>query len=222
MDFRNIKDDNTHVCGVSFVDVSDAGLSNKAHLDFIQGIGAQGYNPHSKVSRPHYALASLTGMKVTDCYFQTKGSMQGVTGFDGMFYDVCVENCTFTLASKHKVTFCGLMSGSFHNLHSYNKADTPIEVQLYNARVGGGTAYTGQTRIVEIASFLEEDYYEALYGDTVKLTDLRGTVRDNVITLANFDLVEFKKYIEYHAPQGSAQYVAHMYQEAAFLFGDKL
>ena len=188
-----------------------------AHIDAIQLIPHGGYARY--INRPWYAAAEICDVNITDCSITSTGSLQGITGFDGLFRDIAVNRCVFYLASPHKVTFNGLLSGSFYNMYSGEfqnstqsaaplHGDTKCIVRLNNLRIGGAPVHEGVIKQLHVISFSDSrtSYRTVDFDGTVSILDTRGlpvrspmrsqSTQQLIVNMANFDLELFRSRIE--------------------------
>lgn len=213
-------------CGVHqqvFADNRSTNTRMTPHVDAIQLIPHDGYDFTAKVARPWYAASSIQSIDITKCDFLSESSMQGITGFDGIFWDIGVHDCYFDLQSPHNVTFNGLVSGSFTGLTQ--ASGEPVPVRLNPMRVGGTVSSANKPRRVYILSFLDDYYYaDVEHDDSIELLDTRFDYdeEENVIKIVNFDLNEFRKAVATTASLSGlpVQYQCMLYQEIALQHGD--
>ena len=227
IDYINVRANNTVVSRQYLAD------SNKAvadHTDFIQLIPTAEY-----CDRAQYALAQLIGVIVHDCALYSSTTMHGITGFDGLFSDINIAQVVFNTRSPHKVTFNGLLSGSFAQLHNGAKPGEHVRVLLDNARIGGVPQYGSQLHYCNVLHFhpapgidgTSPMYEPVQYDDTVQLVDRRGECgmlsgRGTVVNnLVNFNLPLFRKLCSRSELRGlGVQEQCMAYQELALTCGD--
>ena len=195
-------------------DIEEGGV----HVDAIQLIPHGGYAGY--INRPWYAAAEIRSVSISDCSITSKGTLQGITGFDGLFSDISIDRCVFYLSSAHKVTFNGLLSGSFTNMysgeyqHGVSKPSAPLHedtkciVRLNNLRIGGAPVHEGVIKQLHVISFSDSrtSYRTVDFDGTVSILDTRGlpvrsTMRSQstqqlIVNMANFDLELFRSRIE--------------------------
>ena len=216
-----------------------------AHVDAIQLIPHDGYP--SGVNRPWYAAAEIADVSVSDCSITSNGTLQGVTGFDGIFRNVEVNHCVFYLASQHKITFNGLLSGAFFSLYSgeFQKStqasaplhqDTKCIVRLNNLRIGGSPYHEGVIKQLHVLSFSDSRnaYRPVDFDGTVSIIDTRGlavrtpnrspdSTPHMVTNIANFDLAMYRKLVNNAQSRLAGLPVADVcaaYQRMAISCGD--
>ena len=195
-------------------DIEEGGV----HVDAIQLIPHGGYAGY--INRPWYAAAEIRSVSISDCSITSKGTLQGVTGFDGLFSDISIDRCVFYLSSAHKVTFNGLLSGSFTNMysgeyqHGVSKPSAPLHgdtkciVRLNNLRIGGAPVHEGVIKQLHVISFSDSrtSYRTVDFDGTVSILDTRGlpvrspmrsqSTQQLIVNMANFDLELFRSRIE--------------------------
>lgn len=216
-----------------------------AHIDAIQLIPHGGYSGY--INRPWYAAAEIENVSVSDCSITSSGTLQGVTGFDGIFRDVQVNHCVFYLASQHKITFNGLLSGAFFSLYSgeFQKSaqasaplhqDTKCIVRLNNLRIGGSPYHEGVIKQLHVLSFSDSRnaYRPVDFDGTVSIIDTRGlavrtpnrtpdSTHHMVTNIANFDLTLYRRLVTNAQPRLAGLPVADVcaaYQRLAIGCGD--
>lgn len=202
--------------------LADSNTAVADHTDFIQMIPVEDY-----CERSQFALAQISSVSVHDCALYSGSTMHGITGFDGLFSDINVAHVVFNTRSPHKVTFNGLLSGSFTQLYDGAKIGDPIRVLLDNARVGGVPHYGGQLFYCNILHFLQIAYEPIHSDDTVLLMDRRGECvmksgrGTEVNNMVNFNLSLFRKLCSDSGLKGLSVIEQCMaYQELALTCGD--
>ena len=244
-DFINISTSGSEISRQFLADNIEEG---GAHIDAIQLIPHDGYI--KSVNRPWYAAAEICDVNITDCSITSLGSLQGITGFDGLFRNISVNRCVFYLSSPHKVTFNGLLSGSFYNLYSgefQNSAqstaplhgDTKCLVRLNNLRIGGAINYDNKIHHTYIIGFSDSKntYKPVDFDITASIVDTRGipvrssarAISDSGIVpqvihnIDNFDLDLFRRLVSDVQPKIQkipVQDVCYTYQRLALRCGD--
>lgn len=202
--------------------LADSSVTAADHTDFIQCVPSEPY-----CERSQYALAQLSGIQITDCALYSSTSLHGITGFDGLFSNICVDNVVINTQSMHKVTFNGLLSGSFTRLHTH--PPKPLRLLANNARVGGVPTCQGKLYYCNILHFADAllAYQPLQADDTVQVVDNRGMVGSRsgtgtvVLNLVNFDITKFRTLVSDKSFKGlgvNEQCLA--YQECAKICGD--
>lgn len=237
-DFLHIRTSGTKVARLALADdIAEGG----DHVDAIQIIPLQGYESFvHPLNRAWYAASEISYITVEDCVISSRGTLQGITCFDGLVRDLTVQNCVFYLNSQHFITINGLLSGEFYRLHSGVfqhgvaplQAETKCVVRLGNLRIGG--APTPADR-VEIVSFSGSEYkYKAIdFDSTVSLLDTRGMKVSlpagsvQPTNIANFDVRLFRSKVvsvqltaDFRAISRDAAEVCRVYQRLAKDCGD--
>ncbi len=196
------RDDGVHVrahgaeivsCAVK--DLRSAERRGKAHCDAFQGI-APGKN------RDWYALGLLCDWLVMNCEVDAADSqLQGISGFDGLFSGIRVLNNRIKTASRHKVTFNGLLNGEISG--NVDGAGEPVPVQLYPGRIAGGLEGAPVVWVIGFQSGEGQPVYQPIKSDGVQpIRDQRQAVFNDVdIFLDQFDWLGFRAAVQavYHA-----------------------
>ena len=172
----------------------DVPEGNVAHIDAVQCIPEDGYPDW--VRRACYALAEISDVSLTLSSIYSAGTLQGFTGFDGIFKNISADQVVINLASPHKVVFNGLISGSFSNL--WGPAGSAVPVNLFNARVGGVPKVGAKAYACNILHFMGMQYEKVKTDSTIALHDYRGypnmssSNTMHVSNLCNFKLASYR------------------------------